>query len=258
MVGAISTRPGDRPDIVLSQDPAAGVAVATGTAVALTIAVRPPDQQVAVPDVFGAMLDEAWRLVENRGLVRGRIGFRDDAREGRVLAQEPQAGTPVERGSAVHLTIGRQAVSERTRVPDLNDRTFAEARAALVGARLQLGGVIGPQDGRVIKQTEEAGSDVPVGTSVAITLAKAGAPPTGDDYCKRLAAAMAARPDCEVLGIKAKELSAMLSKAEITDAESAKGLAELAEADLQKKLELKNRKLARDFKSVLRAALERL
>jgi beta-lactam-binding protein with PASTA domain len=257
-VGATSSRPSEPAGLVLSQDPAAGIAVAPRTAVALTLSVQPTDQRIGVPDVAGAMLEEAWRLVENKGLARGGVGFRDDPREGRVLAQEPPAGTLVEKLSRVNLTLGRRSVSERTKVPDLSGQTFTDARGALAAARLQLGGVIGPQDGRVTDQTEEAGGDVAVGTPVAITLAKGGGDKPPEDYCKRLASAMAAEPDCQSLGLKLKALRAMLTKAGITDSESAKCHAELSEAELQKKLELQDRKQARDFKRLLKVVLERL
>jgi beta-lactam-binding protein with PASTA domain len=257
-VGTISPRPGERAGLVLSQDPAAGVRVAPGTAVALTVAVRPPDQRIVVPDIVGKTMDEAWRVVGNAGLARGPIGFRDDPRHGLVIAQEPAAGTPVERSSSVHIVLGRQAMSERTQVPDLNGRTLVEARAALAGARLQLGEVTGPQNGRVVEQSEKAGAAVAVGTTVAITLARGDGTATGGPFGKRLAAAMVAEPDREALGIKPKELSVMMSKAGVADAQSAKDLAELAEAELQKKLELPNRKLARDFKRLLSAGLKRL
>lgn len=257
-VGTISSRPGEPAGIVLSQDPAAEVGVAPRTAVALTIAVQPPDQRVAVPKIVGRTMDEAWRLVEDAGLTRGPIGFRDDPQQGLVIAQEPKADTPVEKGSPVHIVLGRQARSERTQVPDLRGDTLTEARAALAGARLQLGDVAGPQNGRVVEQAEEPGATVAVGTRVAITLARGDGPTTGEDYCKRLAAAMAAQPDFQTLGIKPKDLSAMLSKAGIADSESAKALAEPGEAEIQKKLELPSRKQARDFKRIFRAGLEKL
>jgi serine/threonine-protein kinase len=257
-VGTISNRPGDQPGFVLLQDPGAGVRVAPGTAVALTIAVQPPEQLVDVPKVVGRTVDDAWCLIEHAGLARGRIALRDDPQQGHVLEQQPTFGTPVEKGSPVDLTIGRQAGIERTQVPDLHGNTLTAACDALGEARLQLGEVTGPRNGRVVEQEESAGSTVAVGSTVAITLAPASGCIPAADFLKRLVKAMAAHLDFAALGIKPKELRTMLPKARIADAEAAQDLAKLPEAELQKRLELRNRKQARDLKRMLRAVLERL
>lgn len=298
-VGAISTRPGDKPDVVLAQDPAAGIAVAPGTAVALVVAVQPPDNRVAVPELVGKTLDDAARLLKEAGLERGRIELRDDTQVGLVLAQNPQAGTPAEKGSGVDLVVGRQAEIARAQVPNLREATLGEARTALAEARLTLGEVTGPQNGRVVEQKPAAGTVVAAGTPVAIALARAPTPtaPVGTTktagtkaaatgatntataapaktsapkatastgtaatpaFAARLAKAMSAEQDFAALGIEAKALGAKLSGAAVGEAKAAQALARLGEAELQKRLELQNRKQARDFKRMLRSGLERL
>ena len=74
----------------------------------------------------------------------------------------------------------------------------------------------------------------------------------------RLAKAMSAEQDFAALGIEAKALGAKLSGAAVGEAKAAQALARLGEAELQKRLELQNRKQARDFKRMLRSGLERL
>ncbi len=258
-VGAVSTVPGDKPGTILKQDPAAGIAVAPGTAIALVVAVEKPDERIAVPQLVGTTLEEAERLLKQAGLARGRIELRDDRRVGIVLAQLPQAGSPAEKGSSVDLVVGRKAEVARAQVPDLRGTTLTEARAALDKAQLTLGEVSGPQNGRVIEQKPGPGTTVAAGAAVAIALARAavgGA--TTASVSTRLASAMAADRDFATLGIDTKALATLLAKAKVETAKAAQALADMVETELQKHLELQNRKQARDFRRMLKAGLERL
>jgi len=106
-LGSVSQqqRDGQTPGTVLSQSPAAGVALVQGAAVDITVA-RAPDT-VAVPDVVGQASDQAAAAL-------GRAGFsvRDStrpvgaAKNGRVLSEQPGAGQRAPRGATVTIVVG--------------------------------------------------------------------------------------------------------------------------------------------------------
>jgi beta-lactam-binding protein with PASTA domain len=96
-----------KPDgTVLSQSPAGGSSVKPGTSVSLTVAKAPP--QVQIPDVTGDTKDEARQALRDNELkvrvVRRDVDTPDE--DGMVVAQDPQAGSSVDRGTLVTITVG--------------------------------------------------------------------------------------------------------------------------------------------------------
>ncbi|WP_327584275.1 PASTA domain-containing protein [Nonomuraea sp. NBC_00507] len=92
------------PAVVASQDPAAGTPVAPDTAVTLRLRApptSPPDERIKVPDLSGLSADAARRRLDDRGLTLV-VGNGDS---GRVSAQDPAAGSLVERGGSVTVTL---------------------------------------------------------------------------------------------------------------------------------------------------------
>lgn len=252
--GAISTRPGDKPGVVLSQDPAAGVRVAPGTAVALVIAVQPPDDRVAVPDLVGQKQQEAERLLKGSGLVPGQVTMREDERVGLVLDQNPPAKTPVAKGSAVNYAVGRRARTEEIAVPSLLGTTASEARATLAKSRLQLGEVSGNAKGRVTEQKPAAGTTVPVGSTVAVTLALAN---RGTGVGVKIATHVTEHPSFASVGLDARAVRTKLAAGANTR-DTAQCLAELPDAELQALFEIENSKQTRAFRRMLKDGLKTL
>jgi eukaryotic-like serine/threonine-protein kinase len=95
------------PQTVLSQDPAARTQVQAGSTVTLTIAV--PFPKVTVPDVSSdcPTLESAQAELEGVNLTVGTTtsGASETCNEGEVIAQDPIAGTKVDRNSPVNLTL---------------------------------------------------------------------------------------------------------------------------------------------------------
>jgi len=93
---------------VIRTQPGAGELVAAGDVIVVVISNGPPP--VAVPDLTGMTYDEAREALEDRGLEIGEnapIAPTDDPDlDGRVIAQSPAAGTQVERGTTVGVTLG--------------------------------------------------------------------------------------------------------------------------------------------------------
>jgi serine/threonine-protein kinase len=141
-----------------------------GRTVVLTISTGKP--RVAVPDVTGKREEAARRVLEDAGL---RVDVTEEETEdrdpGTVLSQDPKAGAEVEKGSSVTLTVAK--APPRVEVPDVLDKTEAEARASLQRAGFNVRRVreevdTPDEDGVVIDQDPPAGEERRKGSRVTI------------------------------------------------------------------------------------------
>lgn len=89
------------PGFVVSTSPAAGGEAPHGSKVTIRESKGP--EMVRVPDVEGKGVDEARRALEAVGLKVGQIF--GNQRRGRVEATDPEAGTPVRKGTSVDLFV---------------------------------------------------------------------------------------------------------------------------------------------------------
>lgn len=123
-----------------------------------------PKAFVDVPDFVGATKDSAAKIAEGRKLKLISVG------EGpKVTGQWPDAGTgQVPEGASIKLYYGPEGSAEgKVKLPDLTGLSLREAIETL--ALLQL--TVDPTGtGYVTKQETPAGTLVPVGTPVKITL----------------------------------------------------------------------------------------
>jgi len=95
------------PGTVLSQDPGAGSLAGRGSTVTLTVARQP--QQVTVPNTVGQSESSALSALADAGLtpiVGATQPVTDQARDGKVVAQEPGGGK-AKRGARVTITVGK-------------------------------------------------------------------------------------------------------------------------------------------------------
>jgi len=88
--------------------PAAGVARAPGTTIALLVSQGPA--VIPIPSVVGLTHAEAWDRLDQAGLRVGRVMTRprDDVPAGTVVDQRPAAGTRSPMGGKVDLTFARR------------------------------------------------------------------------------------------------------------------------------------------------------
>ncbi|MGI8595568.1 MAG: Stk1 family PASTA domain-containing Ser/Thr kinase [Solirubrobacteraceae bacterium] len=111
---AVQTREtSDSPiDTVLSQNPAAGSQVGTGSTVTIVVAKAPPT--VPVPGVVGLGKNAARSRLRSAGLTVSveTVDVRDPDEADVVQEQAPAAGRDVVKGSAVTITVGTLADSE--------------------------------------------------------------------------------------------------------------------------------------------------
>jgi hypothetical protein len=99
---------------VISESPAAGTSVASGSSVALTVSSGPA--QVAVPDVVGNAQSAASSALTSAGLKVGTITNQasNTVAAGNVISESPSSGTQVAPGSAVDLVVSSGSNSGHT------------------------------------------------------------------------------------------------------------------------------------------------
>jgi len=95
-----------KPGTVLAQAPTSGTTVDRGTQVTITVAVQPAE--VEVPDVTGATQNKATETLSGDGLkvVVEEVDVDSPDDDGVVQKQSPDAGSKVDRGSTVTITVG--------------------------------------------------------------------------------------------------------------------------------------------------------
>ncbi|SMY12544.1 protein kinase domain-containing protein [Brevibacterium jeotgali] len=157
-----------------------------GAAVALT------DRATVVPDVTaGQDPEEFISLVEDAGLrAETADGHSDTIPEGRILDVDPGAGTELDRGSVVTVTVSQG--EELFTVPDVTGSAEADARTTLESAGMVLGKITrefsddAPEDA-VVSQGTPGGETAAKGTPVDLVISKGVEPVsvpivTGLDY----------------------------------------------------------------------------
>ena len=158
---------------VISQSIAAGTSVEPGTGVGIRISTGP--DLVSVPDLYGYTLDEAAAELESLGLQLGGddAAPSDEVSKGGIIGQSSAAGTSVEPGTSVGVTVS--SGPEQTSVPNLYGSTLGEAKAALENVGLKLGSKDEASNEEVsengiISQSIATGTTVEPGTKVDVTV----------------------------------------------------------------------------------------
>ncbi|MBL27100.1 MAG: hypothetical protein CMM50_06060 [Rhodospirillaceae bacterium] len=261
-IGQVIQQPSTRPPgVVLAQVPAAGTRANPGTVVDLTVAVAQPDDRVETPDLTNRTQQEAEELLKRAGLTLGRITFRDDDRVGRIIDQKPEAGSKVAPETPVNVTIGRQAAPERVEVPRLVGRTLAAAREILASTKLKLGRVQGNTDGVVAEQKPEAGTAVPTGSVVDVSL-KAQETPRGpvvdggrtNRLADRLATRAAKDSAFESLGVSREKVRDTLVESGVDSVDRVQRVVALDNTEIRDMFGLQNLTQARSLRRLLREA----
>ena len=131
--------------------------------------------RVSVPKVVGMTQAAATAAITRAGLVLGTgiVQSSSTVAAGNVITESPVAGTPVNVGSAVNLTVSSGPA--RVSVPDVVGMTQAAATAAIAGTGLVLRTEIAQSSspvaaGNVINVSPVAGTSVNVGYAVNLTV----------------------------------------------------------------------------------------
>jgi eukaryotic-like serine/threonine-protein kinase len=168
--------------LAVGTTPKEGTPAPRGSRVRLFISSGPPP--VAVPSVIGQAKNDARRQLEDAGFSVSVQSTFSTAPKNEVIAQSPTAGTQVNKGSQVTLTVSKG--QEKVAVPDVVGMDVKAARAKLRSAGFKVTTVKQPTAGgqnTVTAQTPAGGSKADKGSEVTITVASpdnsggTGAPP---------------------------------------------------------------------------------
>jgi len=115
--GGVSEQPSTdfAPGTVIRQTPGPGTRVQRGTSVSVVVAKTP--DQIGVPDVIGNSSATATDKLRGSGFEVESESVADDAPAGEVIDQSPAAGTLVNPGTVVRITVSDGPVEET--VPEL-------------------------------------------------------------------------------------------------------------------------------------------
>ena len=159
------------PGQVSNEDPPSGTKIGKGSTVTLTVSTGKP--KVQVPNVVGPGLDVGADRARRRGPAiedpPHLLGQQPDT----VTAQQPHAGDSVIKGThRPHQRLARREAGARSR----RDRpAVANAKSMLEGQGFQVGRTEVQSDlaqGVVVAETPSAGTDVPRGTKITLSVSK--------------------------------------------------------------------------------------
>jgi serine/threonine-protein kinase len=170
-VGEVTTEPSEDfgADEVIRTVPPAGDPVAPGTSVDLVVSEGP--EVVAVPDVSGSTPEEAFTVLQDAGFrVAEQTQASSSVPAGTVIGTQPAAGTEVEPDSTVTILVS--SGPQISTVPGVVNQTQASAEASITGAgfalQVQFASSSSVPEGRVIDQDPDPGTELEVGSPVAI------------------------------------------------------------------------------------------
>jgi len=167
-----------RAGLAIGTKPEEGTPLEQGARVTLLVSEGP--ELVEVPSVLGQQQDIAESQLRNAGLLANVETEDSDEPEGTVIAQDPGAGSTLERGSEVTIVVSTGAGSVILR--DVVGLSEKAAVNSLTGQGLNVDvseqGVSSERDdGVVLNQTPSAGTRVRVGDTVRIVVGRFDAPP---------------------------------------------------------------------------------
>ncbi|MEU9392433.1 Stk1 family PASTA domain-containing Ser/Thr kinase [Streptomyces sp. NPDC048324] len=193
-------------------------------------------QFTKVPPVLAKTRTQAEKKLSDAGLDLGAVkhAYSDTVARGTVISSDPEPGARVRDNASVSITLSDGP--ETVKVPDVQGRTLAEARAQLKRSGLEAGMVTrefsdSVQRGSVISTDPATGVRRHAGSAVALTVSK-GSPVavpdvTGEDL-------QSARSDLEQAGltvkVAAERINSDYDKGQVA-AQTPKGDGQAAEGD---------------------------
>lgn len=156
-------------DAIISQAPLAQSRVNAGSEV--SVVVSSGASRKKVPALTGQTFEDAKLALEQAGLVLGPVSDADEGEAGTVTGSVPIAGTEVEPGSPVAVSVARPKLE----VPRVVGLHVAKAREAIEKAQLKVGSISEMYDRRkkgllVLSQDPDPGTKVAPGTEIKIVI----------------------------------------------------------------------------------------
>jgi serine/threonine-protein kinase len=158
--------------VVTSSEPRSATALLRGSTVTLVVSRGLPTVPAIAPGTAVADAQDAIRAAQFTPVQSGSE-YSSSVREGAVVRTVPGAGTALQPGSRVTLVVSRGAQEQKAdqvRVPFLIGRRFDEAERILEDLDLQAEerSELGRDNGRVVDQSNGAGSLVDPGTTIVL------------------------------------------------------------------------------------------
>ncbi len=249
------------PGLVIAQEPRAGSELTPPAPVTLVVARA---RTVLMPNLIGQRTATAVLAAERLEL-KVTLKEEEDANveSGTVVAQDPEPGKEIQPGDPVTLLA---TPSKAFAMPNFVGRKVTPASQA--GKRLGLEVTVteepsDAEDGTVTAQAPKAGTEVKPGDPVTLLVARRRIVRPGEGRSDRTflrALGDAIRDDerSATLSISGPAMDEALADAGLVDARAVEKAIELDNAELQSRLKLRNRRDAIRFRSILKAALEKL
>ena len=163
---------------VVSQNPEAGTKVKEERQV--TIYVSKGGESLEMPDLKGLSRKDAEEKLTKMGLKIGSIYERNsDEEAGTVIATDPRAGSKINKGQSVDITVSKGKKEKKVSVPDVTGLPLEAAKEAITSAGFHVGSVTQEPSkqaaGTVISQSPAGGSSLAEGTPVNLVVAEASA-----------------------------------------------------------------------------------
>jgi eukaryotic-like serine/threonine-protein kinase len=161
--------------VVIDETPPAGSVVDEGARVTIAVSTGPGSS--ALPNVSGLTAAQATAKLKAAGF-KSTTETQPSATvaSGHVVSTDPPAGTVAQAGSSVTVLVSGGPA--QTSVPDVVGQSRAAAEASLTNAKLAAGAIVQQTSteqspGTVLEQSPTAGSSLPNGSKVELTVAKA-------------------------------------------------------------------------------------
>ncbi len=165
---------------ITSQDPVGDETLPKGRSVTVNVSKGMEDD--TIPDVTNKSLDTATVLLKENGYELGETSEENsELAKGMVIRQFPVGGKKADAGTKVDLVVSLGKETEQVAVPDLYNKSKADATTELSANGLALGETSQEfnsevEKGRVISQNPKKNSKVDEGTAVDLVISKGADP----------------------------------------------------------------------------------
>ncbi len=161
---------------IISQDPGymPNYNVKEGSTISVVVSLG--QNLVKVPKVTGLTQDDATKQLEDLGLVVNvEETYSSKVEAGYVIEQSVKENEEIDAGESITIKVSKG--TEKVTVPNLTGKTESDAKTAIKDAGLKLKTVVTTEDttkddGVVVKQSLEAGTEVEKNATITITVNK--------------------------------------------------------------------------------------
>jgi eukaryotic-like serine/threonine-protein kinase len=158
---------------VIDQTPSAGASVDQGSAVTLKVSKGP--QPIAVPSVLGENVATATSQLQGAGFAVATKRVDSSQAKDIVVDQSPKSGTSQPPGTTITLSVSKGP--KTSTVPDVTSEDQASAQSQLQASGFKVKVQTQPtsdqsQDGFVLTQNPQGGTQAPQGSTVTIVVGK--------------------------------------------------------------------------------------